>query len=97
VETTKQFVIGGVTAALMAGGLIVAAPPASAGCINAGWVSHPFAQKCNDPIQDDGTWQRCVSYTVAGGVIPQNACAQMGPGQHPVAPVLATPPTHIDR
>jgi len=50
-----------VAAALMAGGLISAAPPATAGCVNAGWVSHPLAQKCDDHVQDDGTWQRWVT------------------------------------
>ena len=45
----------------MTGGLISAAPPATAGCVNAGWVSHPLAQKCDDHVQDDGTWQRWMT------------------------------------
>jgi hypothetical protein len=78
----------------MAGGLITAAPPASAGCVNAGWVSHPLAQKCDDPVQGDGTWQRCMTYSQ--GVTPHNTCAQMSAGNPPGIPILSSPPTHID-
>jgi hypothetical protein len=80
----------------MAGALITAAPPASAGCKNPFWASHPFAQLCDGPIQDDGTWQRCMTYNDGGGLIPHNSCAQMSAGNPPGIPILSSPPTHID-
>jgi hypothetical protein len=82
-------------AVVMTGGLIASAPPTSAGCKNPLWASHPFAQECDGPIQPDGTWQRCMTYS-NGGFIPQNTCAQMSAGQPPWIPILSSPPTHID-
>ena len=46
----KQFITGGLAAVLIAGGLITAAPPASAGCINPDWPGRPLAQMCDDPV-----------------------------------------------
>ena len=104
-RTAKPYIVGAVTAALMAGVLIAAAPPASAGCVNADWLSHPFAQKCDDPIQPDGTWQRCVVFeTMISGTgtdrsttyLPSHRCDLMGPDQHPWGAAFNDPPTHID-
>jgi hypothetical protein len=64
---TKQWIFGELAAVLMAGGLIAAAPPASAGCQNPGWWAHPNAQQCDGPLQPDGTWQRCVKYQLYTG------------------------------
>jgi hypothetical protein len=91
----KQYIVGGLAAALMAGGLVATAPPASAGCRNPLWAEHPFAQECDGPIQSDGTWQRCMTYS-NGGFIPQNSCAQMSADQPPWIPILSSPRTHID-
>lgn len=79
----------------MAGGLIGVATPAGAGCVNAEWLSQPFAQNCDDPIQPDGTWQRCMTYSNYN-FIPQNSCAQMSADQPPWIPILMSPRTHID-
>ena len=49
--------VGGLAVALMVGGLITWAPPASAGCLYGG----PVISKCDGPVQPDGTWQRCVA------------------------------------
>jgi hypothetical protein len=35
-RTRKHYIVGGLAAVLMAGGLITSAPPASAGCLNGG-------------------------------------------------------------
>ena len=51
--------IAGLAAALMAGGLIAAAPPANAGCQYGGLG---VISKCDGPVQPDGTWQRCVAF-----------------------------------
>jgi hypothetical protein len=53
----KGCIVGGFAALLMAAGLIVSAPPASAGC----WYGGPVISKCDGPVQPDGTWQRCVA------------------------------------
>jgi hypothetical protein len=53
----KLYIVAGLAAALMAGGLIDSAPPASAGCKYGGpWAT----SQCDGPVQPDGTWQRCV-------------------------------------
>jgi hypothetical protein len=78
---------------LIVGRLIVAAPPASAGCQYGG----PVISKCDGPVEPDGTWQRCVvtSNLVPSGassfLVPERRCDSMGPGQP-----LADPPMHID-
>jgi hypothetical protein len=85
-------------AALMAGGLIAAAPPANAGCVYGGSV----LSKCDGPVQPDGTWQRCVAFTtlVPSGMstflMPEKRCDLMGPDQHPGDSGFADPPSHID-
>jgi len=90
--------IAGLGVALMAGGLIAAAPPANAGCQYGG----AYLSKCDGPVQPDGTWQRCVAFTrwVPSGMstylMPDRNCDFMGPDQHPGDPAFADPPTHID-
>ena len=86
--------IASLGAALIAGGLIAAAPPANAGCQSGG---PGVISKCDGPVQPDGTWQRCVAYAnwVASGassyLVPDRRCDLMGPDQP-----FADPPTHID-
>ena len=58
----KQYIVTALAGMVTAGGLITAAPPASAGCINPDWAGHPLAQMCDDPVTSDGMWQRCVTY-----------------------------------
>jgi hypothetical protein len=85
-------------AALMAGGLIAAAPPANAGCQYGG----PVLSKCDGPVQPDGTWQRCVAFTqliwsgASSFLVPERRCDLMGPDQHPGGLGFADPPMHID-
>jgi hypothetical protein len=45
----KQYIVGGLAAALMAGGLVAAAPPASAGCRNPLWQSTRLRRSATDP------------------------------------------------
>nr|WP_245846944.1 hypothetical protein [Mycobacterium szulgai] len=91
--------IAGVGAAVLATGLIAAAPPANAGC-QYGGVG--VINKCDGPIQPDGTWQRCVTFAnwVAHGassyLVPDKHCDLMGPDQHPLDFNFADPPVHID-
>ena len=59
-------VIAGLGAALMAGGLIAAAPPANAGCVYGG----PVLSKCDGPVQPDGTWQ-LKAYRAVPSFTPQ--------------------------
>jgi hypothetical protein len=93
----KHCIVGGLAAVLMAGGLIAAAPPASAGCQYGG----PVISKCDGPVQPDGTWQRCVvsSHLVPSGassfLVPERRCDLMGPGQHPWDLGFADPPMRI--
>jgi hypothetical protein len=91
--------IAGVAAALVGGGLIAAAPPASAGCVYGG----SFISKCDGPVQPDGTWERCVAvyrYVPSGlssHLVPVNRCSPMGPG-HSYPPAdfdFNDPPTPI--
>jgi hypothetical protein len=56
---TRKRVTAGLTATLIAGGLIGSAPPANAGCINGGFSAK---SRCDGPVQTDGRWQRCVDY-----------------------------------
>jgi len=94
----KHCIVGGSAVVLMAGGLIAAAPSASAGCQYGG----PVISKCDGPVQPDGTWQRCVAvprliYSGASSfLVPDRHCDVMGPDQHPGDLGLADPPTHID-
>src|SRR5271168_798199 len=52
----KRFIVTALAGMVTAGGLITAAPPASAGCINPDWAGHPLAQMCDDPVTSDGMW-----------------------------------------
>jgi hypothetical protein len=94
----KRCIVGGLVAVVMAGGLIVSAPPASAGCQYGG----PVISKCDGPVQPDGTWQRCVAvahlvYSGASSfLVPDKTCDLMGPDQHPGGFGFADPPMHID-
>ncbi|MCV7409318.1 hypothetical protein AWC05_09770 [Mycobacterium florentinum] len=78
----KHYMAGGLAAALVAAGMIAAAPPASAGCQYGG----PIISKCDGPIQPDGTWERCVvtKNLVANGAssffVPERTCNVIGPG-----------------
>ena len=82
----------------MAGGLIASAPTAGAGCLYGG---NSFITKCDGPIADDGTWQRCVTDKPTGGAIgtytgePDTHCHDMGPYLPPPLGAAADPPTHI--
>jgi hypothetical protein len=94
----KRCIVGGSAAMLIAAGLIVSAPVASAGCQYGGPF---FISKCDGPVQPDGTWQRCLATAqviprgASSYLVPDKNCAEMGPDQ-PWNPALADPPTHID-
>lgn len=95
----KLCIVGGLAVVLMAGALVVSAPPASAGCLYGG----PVISKCDGPIQPDGTWQRCTavfSYVPSGlssHLVPVKRCDLMGPGHdYPWDFTFTDPPTHID-
>ena len=94
----KHCIVGGLAAVLMAGWLIAAAPPASAGCQYGGAVM----SKCDGPVQPDGTRQRCVVFTnlVPSGassyLVPDRRCDLIGPDQHPWGLAFAEPATQID-
>jgi len=49
---------------VIAGGMISAAPPASAGCQYGGIA----ISRCDGPVQPDGTWQRCMEYDESSGL-----------------------------
>jgi hypothetical protein len=91
--------IASLGAALVAGELIAAAPPANAGCQYRGVG---VISKCDGPLQPDGTWQRCVAFAqwMGGGassyLVPDRRCDLVGPDQHPWGLAFADPPTHID-
>jgi hypothetical protein len=96
----KQCIVGGfAVAVLMAGGLIAGAPPANAGCVYGG---PGIINKCDGPVQPDGTWQRCVGFIkwVPSGfssfLVPDKHCDVMGPDQNPADLSFADPPMHID-
>ena len=95
----KHRVVAGLAAALTAGGLLVAAPPAHAGCLSGG---PGILGKCDGPVQPDGTWERCVvtAKLVPNGassfLMPDKHCDVVGPDQGPGDPAFADPPTHID-
>lgn len=94
----RRSIFGGLAALLTAVALIVAAPPASAGCQYGG----AFLSKCDGPVQPDGTWQRCVAFThlVLSGassfLMPERRCDVMGPDERPPDFSFSDPPTHID-
>jgi hypothetical protein len=94
----KRGIVGGLTALLMAGGLIAFAPAASAGCQYGGVV----ISRCDGPVQPDGTWQRCVAVPrlipsgASSFLVPDGHCDVMGPDQRPSDFGFADPPTHID-
>jgi hypothetical protein len=93
----KQYIVAGLAAALIAGGLIASAPPASAGCLHGGLS----VSRCG-PVQADGTWKRCVVFSSVGSGsglpygVGDTRCDLMGPDQHPWGLAFADPPTHID-
>jgi hypothetical protein len=91
----RHWIVAGLAAILMTGGLIASAPPAGAGCQYGGLV----ASKCDGPVQPDGTWQRCVVITTShSGPSYQWSpnCKLMVPDQYPLGLAFADPPTHID-
>ena len=99
----KQYLVAGLAGMVVAGGLISAAPPASAGCLYGGGMG--ALSRCDGPVQPDGTWQRCVEFeTMIGGIgtdrspryLPSHRCDVMGPDQHPWGAAFNDPPTHID-
>jgi hypothetical protein len=95
---TKQYIVAGLAAALIAGGLIGSAPPTSAGCMYGGFGAY---SRCDDPVQPDGTWQRCMDYDEVWGPYHltqrSHRCFLMGPGQNPPLGVIFNIyPEHID-
>jgi hypothetical protein len=49
------------------------------------------------PLQDDGTWQRCVTQdSFSRAAYLATTCQMMGPGQNPLGLAYYNPPTHID-
>jgi hypothetical protein len=94
---TKQYIVAGLAAALIAGGLIGSAPPASAGCM---YGRYGAISRCDDPVQPDGTWQRCMEYDETSGSTlhrRMHRCFLMGPGQTPPLGVIFNIyPDHID-
>lgn len=106
----NRYLAGGLAAVLttagIAGGLIAgllaSAPVASAGCQDNPLLYFPTAQKCDGPIQPNGSWQRCVIYYYQPPQSPpsQTDCHQMGgPDPHyPPSPPHSfyQPPSHID-
>ena len=87
----KRCIVASLDALLTAGGPVSAAPPASAGCISAPGVIN----KCEGPVQPDGTWPRCIMTThlsyhgPSPFLIPERSCETIGPG-------AGDPPGHID-
>jgi hypothetical protein len=94
----KRYITGVLAAILMVGSLITVAPPASAGCVDPDWATHPFAQMCDSPVDSDGMWVRCLEFHNGGPYSPaETDCYAMSAGDPPKAdPIFATPPTHID-
>jgi hypothetical protein len=88
----KQFIIATLATGLTVGALIAAAPPAKAGCQFGGGL---VEKMCDGPVQDDGTWQRCVTQH-SQDVVGRTTCQMMGPGQNPLGLAYYNPPTHID-
>jgi len=93
----KQRLVAALATVVFAGGLIGSAPPADAGCLYE-WVAK---SRCDEPVQPDGTWQRCVefqdsfssdNYLRTGG----HFCDALGPDPRPWGFAFNDPPTHID-
>jgi hypothetical protein len=53
---------------------------------------------CDSPINDEGWWDRCVTFHTGGPWSPSETdCYIMSPGNPPPGdPELAIPATHID-
>jgi hypothetical protein len=87
--TIRRCLLGISAVAVVIGAPLAGAPLASAGC-------QPWAgaaqQLCDDPIQPDGTWQRCIVYTVNPD-FNKSECFTLG-GNHFLPPF--EPPGHID-
>jgi hypothetical protein len=88
----KLFIVATLATGLTASALIAGAAPASAGCQFGGGL---VEQMCDGPIQDDGTWQRCVTQHNQD-VINRTNCQMMSPGQNPLGLAYYNPATHID-
>lgn len=85
----RQYLVSGLAAGLMTGALIVAAPPASAGC-----QPYGLGQLCDGPLEPDGTWQRCeVAHNVWDEQRTTSTCYPLG-DNHWLPPFQ--PPGHID-
>lgn len=87
-----------VATGMMAGLGIGSAPHAHAGCQDNPLLFFSTAQKCDGPIQPDGSWQRCVIYYYEPPKSPpsQQDCHQMGPlGQQYPFHSFYQPETHI--
>ena len=102
-KMTKRYMTAALGAALvtagLTAGLTATAPRASAGCLDPGWGAHPFAQMCDSPVDQDGLWDRCLSYHDGGPYTPtETNCYTMSAGDPPkeADPIVQTPPTHID-
>ena len=96
----RHRIVGGLAAGLMAAsGSIVAAPPAEAGCQPG--AAPGVINKCDGPVQADGTWQRCVASTkyiprgFSSYLVPERHCDVMSVGRPHPNPEFANPPTHI--
>lgn len=93
----RHYITGGLAALLMAGGLIVSAPTAQAGCIDAQLLFFPDTPKCDGPILPDGSWRRCVVYYYPpGDPSAQSDCHRMGADVEHIVHPFYDPPTHID-
>ncbi|OHV06023.1 CDGP domain-containing protein [Mycobacterium talmoniae] len=93
----KRYIFAGLVGVLMGGGLIVSAPTASAGCIDAQLLLFPGTPKCDGPILPDGSWRRCVVYSAPpGDPYSQPDCHLMGPNVEHIVHPFYDPPTHID-
>src|SRR5258708_36431593 len=94
---TKRYMTAALGAALVTAGLTATPPAASAGCVDPGWEAHPFAQMCDSPVDQDGMWERCLSYHNGGTHPPTDTdCYTMSAGGPPQGdPVLAPPRTQI--
>jgi hypothetical protein len=90
-RTLRQYIVGALATALTVGALITS-PSASAGCQYGGGL---VEKMCDGPVQDDGSWQRCVTQQTPS-IVNRTNCQMMGPGQNPLGLAYFNPPTHID-
>jgi hypothetical protein len=94
----RQYLVAGLAAALITGGLIDSAPRPAPAAWYGGWIG--AASRCDGPVQPDGTWQRCVvfedSFTSDHYLPGGHRCDVIGPDQHPWGLAFIDPPTHID-